>query len=114
MEDIEEFEKRIAPFTWGEFDDDVSVCLSAGKYLSEAFEAQGFEGSGYDWDGLANVFLEEQHPELIEQIHFDSEAGMFCVYSEDVEAMRAFISSFREACEDRDLILDMLSRAEPD
>ncbi|PUV24565.1 Imm51 family immunity protein [Sphingobacterium athyrii] len=46
----------------------VSVCLNVGEYKIEIFqprEEEGFEGNGYDWSSLANVFLEEQIPELI-------------------------------------------------
>mgnify|MGYP000249535057 CR=1 FL=1 len=39
---------------------------------------------------------------------------MFCAYSEDAEALREFILKFKEACEDRELIADLFSRAELD
>lgn len=52
----EEFKKEISPFTWVEYKGTVSVCLNAGEYLQEIFDAladKGFEGGGYDWESLA-------------------------------------------------------------
>ena len=114
----EEFEKEIAPFFWVESERSVSVCLNTGKYyLQEVFSTrsdEGFEGNGYDWESLARVFLEEKMPDMTEKINFDPEAGMFCAYSEDGEALQRFVRSFKNACEDETLITDLFSRAELD
>ncbi|WP_341282995.1 Imm51 family immunity protein [Paenibacillus sp. FSL H8-0537] len=75
---------------------------------------EGFQGSGYDWGSLAAVFLEEKAPELAEQIHFDPEADMFCVYSSNRKALMNFALAFKAACEDHDLISDLFTRAELD
>nr|WP_232231594.1 Imm51 family immunity protein [Paenibacillus sp. HW567] len=95
----------------------MSVILNAGSYKSWLFGTradEGFEGSGYDWASLAAVFLEEQMPELAEVIHFDPEAGMFCAYSSNKEAILSFATGFKTACEDDTLIQDLFSRAELD
>nr|WP_245367947.1 immunity 51 family protein [Paenibacillus silagei] len=94
-----------------------SVILSVGNYKTEVFaarEEEGFEGNGYDWGSLAAVFLEEKMPELAGIIHFDPEAGMYCAYSSDGEALVAFATAFKLACEDDVLIRDLFSRAELD
>lgn len=112
----EEFSNQIAPFLWMEHEEEASVCLYAGEYLQELFDArrgEGFLGNGYDWESLARGWIREKAPELTDRIEFDSEAGMFCAYSEDREALRRFILGFKSACEDRDAIQDLLSRAEP-
>lgn len=118
MKITEEFEKEIAPFCWVEHSTHVSVCLSVEDgYLQEIFdtrEEEGFIGNGYDWESLAQVFLDEQRPDLQEKISFDPEAGMFCAYSNDRDALMEFIHQFKKACEDRTLILDLFSRAELD
>ncbi len=121
MENKKQFEKEIAPFYWVEGDADASVCLSelseTGGYLHEVFDTradEGFIGNGYDWGSLAQVFLYEKCPKLQEKINFDPEAGMFCAYSEDKEALADFILRFKQACEDKALILDLFSRAELD
>ena len=63
MKITKEFEKEIAPFFWVEHEESASVCLNVGEYLQEIFntrEDEGFEGNGYDWGSLAQVFLDEQ------------------------------------------------------
>lgn len=112
-----EFYEAIKPFFWVNHEGSASVCLEAGEYLQEVFDTradEGFEGGGYGWESLAKVFLEEKCPTLLEQIHFDSEAGMFCAYSKDTDALKEFICQLKAACEDRDFILDLFTRAELD
>lgn len=109
--------EKIAPFFWVDHESSASVCLNAGNYLQEVFDSrakEGFEGNGYDWESLANVFLEEKHPELKETVKFDSEGSMFCAYSKNKEALSEFIISFKATCENKSLILDLFSRAELD
>ena len=117
MKISEQFEKEIAPFFWVEHEESASACLEAGEYLQEIFDTraeEGFEGNGYDWGTLAQVFLDEKCPGLQEKIGFDPEAGMFCAYSKDKEALADFILRFKKACEDKPLILDLFCRAELD
>jgi len=112
-----ELEKKILPFFWVNHDDSYSVCLNAGEYKEELFLSradEGFEGGGYDWGSLALVFLTEKMPELESIVNFDPEASMFTAYSSDKKALENFILTFKEACEDNDLILDLFSRAELD
>ena len=118
MKITEQFEKEITPFYWVEHEESVSVCLGVvGEYLQEIFDTradEGFAGNGYDWSSLAQVFLDEKCPNLQKKISFDPEAGMFCAYSKDKEALADFILRFKRACEDKPLILDLFSRAELD
>lgn len=115
MEITEKFKDDIAPFYWVDDDESPSVCLEAGEYLQEMFESradEGFEGNGYDWESLAIVYLEENASDLEDIIEFDPEAGMFCAYSEDANALQEFIIGFKNACEDKNLIMELFSRAE--
>ena len=48
----------------------------------------------------------------INDFEFDSEAGMFCIYSENEEALAEFALAFKKACENTALISDLFSRAE--
>ena len=112
-----EVQQEIAPFSWVEHKDYGSVCLEAGVYLQEVFDTradEGFEGSGYDWESLARVYLEKKLPDLADSLQFDPEAGMFCVYSKQPEDLLAFIRGFKCACEDKPVILDLFCRAELD
>jgi hypothetical protein len=115
--DTNDFEEKIKPFFWVEHENSVSVCLNAGEYKAEIFQAredEGFEGNGYDWASLAQVFLEELKPELMDIVQFDPETGMFCAYSDNEEALKTFILSFKNACENETFIQDLFSRAELD
>ena len=88
-----------------------------GRILQDVFDGRaddGFEGNGYDWASLAQVFLNEKCPQLLGKVDFDPEGSMFCAYSEDAEALGEFILKFKEACEDRELITYLFSRAELD
>lgn len=112
-----EFKREIAPFFWVEYSGGTSVCLNVGEYLQDVFATranEGFEGNGYDWSSLAQVFLSEKCTELEGLIEFDPEAGMFTAFSSDSGALESFIQQFKAACEDRELILDLFSRAELD
>lgn len=114
---VSNFETLIEPFFWTNHDDSASVCLNVGNYKSEIFELraeEGFEGNGYDWASLANVFLEEKHQNLVEIIKFDPEGSMYCAYSSNKEALKEFSIAFKNACEDEELINDLFSRAELD
>ena len=111
------FKESIKPFFWVEHPTTVSVCLNVGEYKGEIFEtriSEGFEGNGYDWTSLATVFITEIKPDLEKLIKFDPEASMFCAYSSEVDALKDFITSFKQACDNDTVILDLFSRAELD
>ena len=115
--DTNKFKEQIKPFFWVEHKKSVSVCLNVGEYKDEVFqtrENEGFEGNGYDWVSLARVFLDELKPELVDLVRFDPEADMFCIYSDNKDALKAFITSFKNTCENETLIQDLFSRAELD
>jgi len=106
-------EEKILPFIWHEHKEQVSVTLTVGNYKHEIFESRvhdGFEGNGYDWASLADIFLKEKLPHLL-LIKFDPEGSMFCAYSDSREELKEFILAFKVACEDDALILDLFSRA---
>lgn len=112
-----DFKEIITPFFWSEHEDSASVCLTVGDYKNEVFkarEADGFEGTGYDWASLAKVFLAEKQPQFAGTVKFDPEGSMYCAYSSDKEALKQFAIAFKEAVEDEDLINDLFSRAELD
>lgn len=113
-----DFDQQISPFFWVEHASSVSVCLSeVDTYKTDIFATradEGFEGNGYDWGSLADVFLQEKHPEWVSIVKFDSEGSMFSAYSSDKKVLKDFIIAFKQACEDDQLLVDLLSRAELD
>lgn len=110
--------EKLKPFLLIEHDSgSTSVILNVGTYKNEVFQTraeEGFEGNGYDWGSLADVFLQERMPELTDVIRFDPEGSMFCAYSKDREALKRFAIGFKGACEDDAVIRELFSRAELD
>ena len=114
-----EFIDKITPFIWIEHDDGTSsITLYADQgYKKELFQtrrSEGFTGSGYDWESLAQVLIREIAPDLSEAILFDPERGMFCAYSHNTDELRRFAILLKETCENNALIADIFSRAAPD
>lgn len=113
----EDFKDKLKPFFWVENEDSFSLCLNVGSFKNEIFEAreeEGFEGNGYDWGSLAQVFIDEKMHGLKSEVQFNPEAEMFCAYSKNAEALKEFAVGFREMCDHDELMADLFSRAELD
>lgn len=111
------FKDSIKPFSWIEHEDSYSVCLSNLNFKSEIIQSradEGFEGNGYDWASLASAYIDKKLPELAELIQFNSEADMFCAYSEDAVALKQFILSFKPALDNTKLMIEIFSDADMD
>lgn len=80
----------------------LSVCLDTSLYKKEMFakrNAEGITGSGYDWEKVTGVLRQESGADSSGDIYFDSEADLFCAYSDDHEMLMKFVSKLKEACE---------------
>lgn len=84
------------------------------EYKKEHFDERNLEGSGYDWEKLAARFIREEMPDDDDEIHFDSEAGMFYAYCDSESRMRRFVEAFRSVCEDDAAMSAMLACKEED
>ena len=116
----EDLNKQLEPFKLMVFDEGTEdVWATLVLWLNEDYkqnvfdtrQEEGFLGNGYDWNSLATVFLEEKMPELVDALSFDSEAGLFSIESEDVEAVKKFAVGFKAMCDDESEMTDLLSRA---
>ena len=116
----EEINKQLEPFKLMVFDEgteDVWATLVLwlnDDYKQNVFDTrqeEGFVGNGYDWNSLATVFIEEKMPELMEVLSFDSEAGLFSIGSEEVEAVKKFALGFKVMCDDESEMTDLFRRA---
>src|SRR4051794_34364644 len=47
------------------------------------------DAGGYAVERLVKVLARAQDPALLRRVKFDSEAGMFCAYGEDLDALHA-------------------------
>ena len=116
----EELNKQLEPFKLMVFDEETEdVWATLVLWLNEDYkqnvfgtrQEEGFLGNGYDWNSLATVFLEEKMPELVDALSFDSEAGLFSIGSQHVEAVKKFAVGFKAMCNDESEMTDLLSRA---
>ena len=116
----EDLNKQLEPFKLMVFDEGTEdVWATLVLWLNEDYkqnvfdtrQEEGFLGNGYDWNSLATVFLEDKMPELVDALSFDSEAGLFSIGSEDVEAVKKFAIGFKELCDDESAMTDLFSRA---
>ena len=115
----EDLNKQLEPFKLMVFDEGTEdVWATLVLWLNEDYkqnvfdtrQEDGFLGNGYDWNSLATVFLEEKMPELVDALSFDSEAGLFSIRSEEVEAVKKFALGFKAMCDDESEMTDLFSR----
>ena len=119
----DEHKKLIAPFIWCAHEGSASVILcpdrSPFQHYFAARAAEGFEGSGYDWASIADVFVADaaslaDPPLWAGLIKMDPEADMFSAYADDAEALQLFVEAFRRACDDAAVMESLVARAELD
>lgn len=116
-EDSAELANAVKPFNIFERDGKYYSVLSTDlKYKADIFaarETEGFMGSGYDWENLAKVLINEELQEYDGVIDFDSNASMFSAFSTSKGVLRHFITAFAQVCESDEKMADLLSRAMP-
>lgn len=106
------FDENILPFYLVENDDTFSICLDTTlKYKFDEFQNYDFEGNGYDWESVATVFI-ERNDDFVDKIEFNSEAGLFEAFADEIDDIKKFISEFKTYCNDVDLFSELLEEAE--
>lgn len=97
------FEEDLSPFYIMKLENGMlSACLDTSTYKKEVFAKrnnEGIMGSGYDWEKAASILRHELGLDLFGEVYFDSEADLFCVYSNDTEKFMEFISKLKALCE---------------
>lgn len=73
------------PFLFSSFQKSHSITLSDLKW--PAFEQHDFLGDGEDWALLIENLLTEKNPTLLGKLTFGDDKTMFCIRSEDKEAL---------------------------
>jgi hypothetical protein len=75
---------RLIETTPGRF----SLLLVAGMtQVDELIEKLGHEPNGYFWEGVAQLLVRTQAPELGGRFEYDPEGGMFCAHGSDRPAL---------------------------
>ncbi len=96
------------PFLFSSFKRSHSLTLSDLKW--KAFEQHDFLGDGEDWALLLENMLSEKNPALLEKLTFGDETLMFCIRSEDKDALHAIAEMVHEFYEDETLLNACIAR----
>lgn len=80
--------------------------------VSGPFEAAGYEGGGYDWNGVALQAGREAG--LAGRFGTDPEAGSFVAYGSDLEALQQLGTALQAAHADPKRLAALIAAADPD
>lgn len=74
----------------------------------DVFAEHGRHSNGHAWEDVARSALDARATEPAgrpdRDLHFDSEAGMFCAYGEDTEVLKLLGRLLQEAWRDRSVL----------
>ena len=109
-------EENISPFFMVQHKDSWSLLLSMDEKAESLFSvdpeeldlAEDFEHGGYHWEALAKCFLQKGKVTLTEEVDFDSESSMFCMFSTSESALLQFAQAFKAACADPQCLKELL------
>ena len=73
------------PFLFSSFQKKFSLTLGDLKW--KAFEHHDFLGDGDDWSMVIENMLTEKNPQLLTKLSLGTDHDMFCIRSEDREAL---------------------------
>lgn len=97
--ELEIFNKSIAPFEILDHGSKYSFVLHKRNKYDKAFaeyravasnsaKLGNANGNGYDWEILLKNYISETGPANIPTLKYDSEAGLFCAYSEELDKLK--------------------------
>lgn len=107
---------ELVPFRLEAVDDGYELWLVDGDLepVEDVFEEHDAENNGHGWQSLARWVVQAEMPELVDQIWFDSEAGMFVAGGSDQAALRRLANRLHAAFHDRELLSRLVAQAEAD
>ena len=93
------------------FDVGTPVIMSLGERMNEICPEAYM--NGYNWEAFLNAYLEENKPEILEEIESDPEAEMYCVYfnevNDDTKAMaEELAATIEDLLSDEDAVMSFL------
>lgn len=70
-------------------EDSPRFCLTSDDFdeYAAVFESCGLDGGGYDWQAVAERLMQSEAKRQAKQVSFDSEASMFCAWSDRKAAL---------------------------
>ncbi|MEH2223704.1 Imm51 family immunity protein [Nostoc sp.] len=109
-------DEKFEPCTLVEHENNFSLVKSITgvfKEKAEIFEQMGFCGNGYDWNEIVKELIRTKAPEISSEIHYDSEAMMFCVYSDNLAALKVVAQLIRLVINDENLLIKAIENTTP-
>lgn len=104
-----------APFVLYPYEDGVryGLILSESRMgpTMETFESAGRHPGGYGWADVATHLVATEAPELEGRFDFDPEAGMFCAYGDDVEALQELAGLLHTVFHDLEALAEAVAEA---
>ncbi len=70
----------------------------------EIFEKFGYDSNGVAWEELCKTIIEQENPELLNKITFDSETGFALIIAADKDVQAAVAKAIHEWATDKEKI----------
>lgn len=90
---LSKFNKTIKPFNIFAHGDKVYALLLDTTNMYQVHQ------SGYAWENMVQSFVAEELPEASKLLNYDSEAGMLCVYCNDLPCLMNVADKFKATCD---------------
>ncbi|MFD2765897.1 Imm51 family immunity protein [Micromonospora eburnea] len=89
-----------------------SLLLDAGTTtVDEVIEELGHEPNGYFWEGVAQLLVSTEAPDLAARFDYDPEGGMFCAYGTDRPALEELAARMAAVATDADRVRQLVATA---
>ncbi|GIH28420.1 hypothetical protein Aph01nite_67300 [Acrocarpospora phusangensis] len=89
-----------------------SLLLNAGTTeVDGVIEELGHEPNGYFWEGVAQLLVSIEVPDLESRFDYDPEAGMFCAYGTDRQALEELARRMAAVATDPDRVRQLVATA---
>ncbi|WP_117210946.1 immunity 51 family protein [Allorhizocola rhizosphaerae] len=90
-----------------------SLLLNAGTtQVDGLIEELGHEANGYFWEGVAQLVVRNEAPELQGRFGYDPEGSMFCAYGTDREALQRLGTLMSAVAASPDRMRELIETAE--
>lgn len=99
------------PFLFSSFHQVHTLTLHDLKWA--AFESHDYLGDGEDWSLVIENLLTDQKPELLAKLTFGDETQMFCIRSEDKDALHEIAELVCSFYEDQALLDQYIEKYAP-
>jgi hypothetical protein len=79
--------------------------------VHDLIEELEHEPNGYFWQGIAELLITSEAPDLTGLMEFDSEGGMFCAYAEDRRVLEELGSRMAVVATDHSRMRQLVEQA---